>query len=252
MTLVLKSVPGAITLDSTDVNYLLITSLSALYYLALPSSFVGKSVVVNLVRCLNFYQTFELTVMKRSQVSLFVFLSSSIILVFTTVGLNMHFGLRFAVGYDKGYFLPRSRHILHKTSRFMSDATREVFELSQEGCLWSESLESQEPSMFDEEHTGVWRAKTQVQQIVHLEPGCGRVTNGLATFADGSKACVRYGIDADQVQGEILSYYLARMLGIYNLPPAVLSKPDPERKQWMLVRKNRLFALDHASYRFTD
>lgn len=176
--------------------------------------------------------------MKRSQVSLFVFLSSSIILVFTTVGLNMNFGLRFAVGYDKGYFLPRSRHILHKTSRFMSDATREVFELSQEGCLWSERLESQEPSMFDEEHTGVWRARTQVQQIVHLEPGCGRVTNGLATFADGSKACVRYGIDADQVQGEILSYYLARMLGIYNLPPAVLSKPDPERKQWMLVRKN--------------
>lgn len=176
--------------------------------------------------------------MKRSVFSVFIFFSSCFILIYLTVGLNIQLGLRVAVGYDKGYFLTGSRHLLRKTSQYKSDRTRGVFALSQEGYLWSESLEIQEPSMFDEEHTGVWRERAQVQQIVHLEPGCGRVTNGLATFADGSKACVRYGINVDQIQGEILSYYLARMLGICNLPPAVLSKPDPDRKQWMLVRES--------------
>ncbi|XP_048118572.1 four-jointed box protein 1 [Alosa alosa] len=178
--------------------------------------------------------------MKKSKVALFIFLFSSIILKFyTTVGLDIQLGLKVPVGYDNGYFLTgASRHLLHKTSRVVSDPTSEVIELFQEGCLWSESLEILERPMFDEEHTGIWRERAQVQQIIHLESGCGRVTNGLATFTDGSKACVRYGIDADQVQGEILAYHLARMLGIYNLPPTVLSKPDPEKKQWMLVRES--------------
>lgn len=179
--------------------------------------------------------------MRKSKVTLlFIFVSSSIILTFyITFGLDLQLGLKILTGYDNGYFLTgSSRHLLYKTSRVASHPTSQAFEQFQEGFLWSENLETLEPSMFDDEHIGVWRERAHIQQIVHLEPGCGRVTNGLATFADGSKACVRYGIDADQVQGEILSYHLARMLGIYNLPPLVLSKPDPEKKQWMPVRES--------------
>ncbi|KAI7814809.1 putative four-jointed box protein 1, partial [Triplophysa rosa] len=75
-------------------------------------------------------------------------------------------------------------------------------------------------------------------RVVLLEAGCGRSTNRLATFADGTRACVRYGIDPDQVLGETLSYYLATLLGISNLPPLALSKLDMPGEQWAAVRQN--------------
>ena len=94
----------------------------------------------------------------------------------------------------------------------------------EDGIFWSAWLEDQLPAGFTEEHARAWRAKARASRIVKLERGCGRISNQLATFADGSRACVRYGINADQVQGETLTYYLAALLGITNLPPLALSR----------------------------
>lgn len=106
----------------------------------------------------------------------------------------------------------------------------------EDGILWNEWLEDTLPAGFTEEYALAWQKKARTYRVVKLEPGCGRISNQLATFADGTKACVRYGINADQVQGETLTYYLARLLGITNLPPLVLSQLDSDSEQWESVR----------------
>ncbi|XP_029379011.1 four-jointed box protein 1 [Echeneis naucrates] len=105
----------------------------------------------------------------------------------------------------------------------------------EDGIFWSEWLEDLLPAGFTKEYARDWRERARAYRIVKLEPGCGRISNQLATFADGSKACVRYGINADQVQGETLTYYLASLLGITNLPPLVLSQVNRDSEQWAAV-----------------
>ncbi|CAJ1057418.1 four-jointed box protein 1 [Xyrichtys novacula] len=105
-----------------------------------------------------------------------------------------------------------------------------------DGIFWSEWLEDLLPAGFTEEYAQAWRDRARTQPVVKLEPGCGRISNQLATFADGTKACVRYGINADQVQGETLTYYLASLLGITNLPPLILSQLSADSEQWDAVR----------------
>lgn len=104
------------------------------------------------------------------------------------------------------------------------------------GIFWSGWLEELFSAGFAEEYSREWQERVRTYRIVKLEPGCGRMSNQLATFADGTKACVRYGINVDQVQGEVLTYYLARLLGITNLPPLVLSQLSPESEQWAAVK----------------
>uniref|UniRef100_A0A4W5QCH2 Four-jointed box kinase 1 n=1 Tax=Hucho hucho TaxID=62062 RepID=A0A4W5QCH2_9TELE len=106
-----------------------------------------------------------------------------------------------------------------------------------EGIFWSEWLEDKFPVSFSEEHARAWRGRARGHRIVRLEPGCGRISNQLATFSDRTKACVRYGINADQVQGETLTYYLASLLGITNLPPLILAQLNVDSEQWASVRR---------------
>ncbi|XP_072527480.1 four-jointed box protein 1 [Salminus brasiliensis] len=81
-----------------------------------------------------------------------------------------------------------------------------------------------------------WRERVGGVRVVRLEAGCGRNSNRLATLEDGSRACVRYGVDQDQVLGETLCFHLAMLLGIPNVPPLALTKPDPSSQQWSAVR----------------
>lgn len=107
----------------------------------------------------------------------------------------------------------------------------------EDGIFWGEWLEDLLPVGFTEEYARAWRERARGHRIVQLEPGCGRISNQLATFADGTKACVRYGINADQVQGETLTYYLASLLGITNLPPLILAQLNVDSEQWASVRR---------------
>ncbi|CAL8291428.1 unnamed protein product [Boreogadus saida] len=114
----------------------------------------------------------------------------------------------------------------------------------EDGIFWSQRLEGQLSAGFTEEHARAWRARARAQRVVRLEPGCGRISNQLATFSDGTRACVRYGINADQVQGETLTSCLATLLGIANLPPLALSQLSGTGagaagggEQWAAVRR---------------
>ncbi|KAL2093635.1 hypothetical protein ACEWY4_010947 [Coilia grayii] len=132
----------------------------------------------------------------------------------------------------------KKKHLAHaaKTTSNKLDTFR-LTEIIEDGIFWSHKLEDHLPVGFSEEHARTWRHRARGNLVVSLEPGCGRVSNQLATFSDGSKACVRYGINADQIQGETLSYYLANLLGITNIPPSILSRLNIDGEQWGSVRR---------------
>ena len=71
------------------------------------------------------------------------------------------------------------------------------------------------PRGFSEAQAAAWLEVARGAQVVALDRGgCGRSSNRLARFADGTRACVRYGINPEQIQGEALSYDLARLPGL--------------------------------------
>jgi len=75
----------------------------------------------------------------------------------------------------------------------------------------------------------------QKQKVVKMEAGCGRMQNRLLTFDDGTQACARYRINTSLMQGEIYSYFLAKLLGISNLPDLTVDLPDIHNPRWQLV-----------------
>ncbi|XP_015282117.1 PREDICTED: four-jointed box protein 1 [Gekko japonicus] len=107
------------------------------------------------------------------------------------------------------------------------------------GIFWSRALEAQVPPGFSAEETASWLRAARAARVVSLERGgCGRSSNRLARLSDGSRACVRYGINPEQIQGEALSYHLAELLGIQErLPPLALSRVEARGGQWAPVRE---------------
>ncbi|XP_010830187.1 PREDICTED: four-jointed box protein 1, partial [Bison bison bison] len=107
------------------------------------------------------------------------------------------------------------------------------------GVFWSRGLEEQVPRGFSEAQAAAWLEAARRARVVALERGgCGRSSNRLARFADGTRACVRYGINPEQIQGEALSYYLARLLGLQrHVPPLALARVEARGAQWAQVRE---------------
>ncbi|XP_004852092.1 four-jointed box protein 1 [Heterocephalus glaber] len=107
------------------------------------------------------------------------------------------------------------------------------------GVFWSRGLEEQVPRGFSEAQAAAWLEAARGARVVALERGgCGRSSNRLARFADGTRACVRYGINPEQIQGEALSYYLARLLGLQrHVPPLALARVEARGAQWAQVQE---------------
>ncbi|XP_003412170.1 four-jointed box protein 1 [Loxodonta africana] len=107
------------------------------------------------------------------------------------------------------------------------------------GVFWSRGLEEQVPRGFSEAQAAAWLEAARGALVVALERGgCGRSSNRLAHFADGTRACVRYGINPEQIQGEALSYYLARLLGLQrHVPPLALARVEARGAQWAQVQE---------------
>ncbi|KAG5879572.1 hypothetical protein JTB14_017549 [Gonioctena quinquepunctata] len=69
-----------------------------------------------------------------------------------------------------------------------------------------------------------------------MENGCGRMQNRLVTFQDGLKGCVRYRQNTDQIQGELFSFYLAKILNLPNLAPSAVGIVDLKQPLWQNLR----------------
>ncbi|NXN26028.1 FJX1 protein, partial [Nycticryphes semicollaris] len=106
------------------------------------------------------------------------------------------------------------------------------------GIFWSRELEAQVPPGFAAEEAAAWLSAARASRVASLERGgCGRSSNRLARLSDGSRACVRYGINPEQIQGEALSYHLAGVLGMQErLPPMALALVEARGRQWESVR----------------
>ncbi|KAG9472529.1 four-jointed box protein 1 [Eleutherodactylus coqui] len=110
----------------------------------------------------------------------------------------------------------------------------QTFTPLEQGIFWARALERALPQGFSDEYTLHWQEFARTASVVSMERGCGRSTNRLVTLSDGSRACVRYGINPEQIQGEVLSFYLSRLLGLRTVPPCVLSKVGSS--QWAPVQ----------------
>jgi four-jointed box protein 1 len=91
------------------------------------------------------------------------------------------------------------------------------------GIYWSKELETLTPKGFDKIDDIEWSQLINSSIAVKMVEGCGRMQNRLIMFEDGQMSCARHRQNNDQIQGDIFSFYLARVLGISNLPPATIA-----------------------------
>lgn len=105
------------------------------------------------------------------------------------------------------------------------------------GVLWSDDLKQMCPHGFSEKDHANWKTTAASEKIVKMGEGCGRMQNRKLTFQDGGRACARYRLNIDQIQGEIYSYYLSKLLGINNVPPSSVQLADTSKDQWRMVSR---------------
>lgn len=100
---------------------------------------------------------------------------------------------------------------------------------------WGPQVEKAMPEGFDLASVDTWERYVEESVIVKMESGCGRMQNRLVTFQDGTQACVRYRQNTDQIQGEIFSFYLGKILQLRNLVPSAIKIVDFKDKLWANV-----------------
>jgi four-jointed box protein 1 len=108
--------------------------------------------------------------------------------------------------------------------------------LIQGGVYWGRQVEDAMPAGFEESEAESWRRFARKTPIVKVEEGCGRMQNRLLTFEDGTRSCCRYRQNTDQIQGELFSFYLGRLLGLRNLAPSSLALVRLRDPLWSRVR----------------
>ncbi|PSN36133.1 Extracellular serine/threonine protein kinase four-jointed [Blattella germanica] len=104
------------------------------------------------------------------------------------------------------------------------------------GVYWSRRVEDALPTGFEESEADSWRRFARKTPVVKVEEGCGRMQNRLLTFEDGTRSCCRYRQNTDQIQGELFSFYLGRLLGLRNLAPSSLALVRLRDPLWSRVR----------------
>ncbi|XP_055952559.1 extracellular serine/threonine protein kinase four-jointed-like [Argiope bruennichi] len=101
-----------------------------------------------------------------------------------------------------------------------------------DGVYWTALSERFVPRGFDDYDIKLWKRFLNSTDVLKVEEGCGRMQNRLVTLAEGGKSCCRYRHNNDQIQGEIFSFYLGRLLGIRNLSPSSLALVDARTRRW--------------------
>jgi len=109
--------------------------------------------------------------------------------------------------------------------------------LIQDGMYWSDKVINNVDPGLDEETIQAELRSLRSRKVQSLEEPtwlkCGREQNRFVTFSDGVHACARYREPHNQlVLGEVMSFYLARLLGIHNVPAVILSQVDPNNPVW--------------------
>ncbi|RWS14659.1 protein four-jointed-like protein [Dinothrombium tinctorium] len=104
--------------------------------------------------------------------------------------------------------------------RYRLDLLSNIIE---DGIYWSERLESLMPKGFGADDDLAWIKLVNTSTVVGLREGCGRMQNRLVMFEDANMSCARHRQNIDQIQGELFSFHLGRIIGISNLVPSTIS-----------------------------
>lgn len=104
-----------------------------------------------------------------------------------------------------------------------------------DNIFWGPQIENSMPQGYGESSAEMWEKYIEESEVIKMELGCGRMQNRLVTFKDGLQACVRYRQNTDQIQGEIFSFYVGRLLNLTNLAPSVVKIVDLKDKLWRNV-----------------
>lgn len=123
------------------------------------------------------------------------------------------------------------RHVPVFNKSFVPDDSTVLFD----NIFWGPQIENSMPQGYGESSAEIWEKYIDETEVVAMEPGCGRMQNRLVTFKDGLQACVRYRQNTDQIQGEIFSFYVGRLLNLTNLAPSVVKIVDLKDKLWRNV-----------------
>lgn len=125
----------------------------------------------------------------------------------------------------------------HSFERENNETLRRIVD---DDIYWGQAVESRLPMGFGKRDSEHWRSylETNTTEIVKIEQGCGRMQNRLVTFSDGVKACVRYRQNTDQIQGELFSFFLGRLMNITNLAPSTAAVINWDSKLWSQVKEH--------------
>lgn len=103
--------------------------------------------------------------------------------------------------------------------------------------FWSDAVEDLVPKGVTAEDVVGLQEKIRVGRVSQIQKAqwnrCGRPKNQYIVFKDNSTFCARYRHPHDKlIHGEILSFYLSRMLGLDSVPVVMLSQVNSTSPQW--------------------
>ncbi|KPJ17334.1 Protein four-jointed [Papilio machaon] len=132
----------------------------------------------------------------------------------------------------------KNSHHKHSIANVISNKTEYVPNdntVLYDNIYWGSEVENSMPQGYGENTAEIWERYVEQSEVIKMENGCGRMQNRLVTFKDGIQACVRYRQNTDQIQGEIFSFYVGRLLNLTNLAPSVVKVVDLKDKLWQSV-----------------
>lgn len=126
------------------------------------------------------------------------------------------------------------------SSSFEKENNETMRRIIEDEIYWGQVIEERLPNGYGKRDSEDWQnyLENNVTEIIKIEQGCGRMQNRLVTFSDGVKACVRYRQNTDQIQGELFSFFLGRLLNITNLVPSTASVIDWDSRLWQQVKQH--------------
>lgn len=104
-----------------------------------------------------------------------------------------------------------------------------------EGVTWDPTLVESIPQVFTAEGDKEFIDKAHRLKIINITKGCSDYEKRMLILEDGTRICSKHRVNYQQLQSELYSFHLSRMLNIYNIPPAVLVKIDYTTPQWQDV-----------------
>ena len=122
---------------------------------------------------------------------------------------------------------PEEPPILTKSNGILTHQSG--LKIIEDGIFWAPELEAQISFGPSDAQVQYQLQELRQRKVTKLEKPdwlhCGRDKNRFVHFEDGNQACARFRSNhAEFVQGEVMAFYLARLLGINNTPAVILSQ----------------------------